>query len=384
MERIGRFKVFLICILVQGSTAIDPCTSYSTVHRSDSRGTNCFVEQKSTAVCDRLLKPGWYKAEANGISLEMASSCPPMYSCGTESQLWMDGKSSSVSDGVVNRKVCIRDTAPNDCCNVSMQIQMKNCGSFYVYNLNYTDGCNRAYCFGNNKCPKRSLTTVPQTSTKQPIGLTNTLPANDPCNSYVNIYRAGLRGTMCKIYDVETAVCDRLLKPGWYKAEENGIPMDMPTYCVDSYSCGTAAPIWLNGSLSLRPYETAHRKACVKGFGSSTCCRKSIDIRIKNCISYNVYYLPYTDFCDTAYCFGQHECKIEQTTKKENVQTSDGGISNQTVAIIGTLVIIILMLLIFLGIVTYRYLTRGTHRSSKVKSIKGPVVSVHSIEYTKT
>lgn len=63
----------------------------------------------------------------------------------------------------------------------------------------------------------------------------------------MNIYRAGLRGTMCKIYDVETAVCDRLLKPGWYKAEENGIPMDMPTYCVDSYSCGTAAPIWLNG-----------------------------------------------------------------------------------------------------------------------------------------
>lgn len=63
----------------------------------------------------------------------------------------------------------------------------------------------------------------------------------------MNISRAGLRGTMCKIYDVETTVCDRLLRPGWYKVEEKGIPMNMPTYCVDSYSCGTAAPIWLNG-----------------------------------------------------------------------------------------------------------------------------------------
>lgn len=25
---------------------------------------------------------------------------------------------------------------------------MKNCGSFYVYNLSYTDECNQAYCFG--------------------------------------------------------------------------------------------------------------------------------------------------------------------------------------------------------------------------------------------
>ncbi|CAG2253688.1 unnamed protein product [Mytilus edulis] len=293
MEHIGRFEVFLICILVQGNTAVDPCTNYSKVYRSDSRGTNCLVEIKSPAVCDRLLKPGWYKAEANGISLEMASSCPPMYSCGTENQLWMDGRSPSVSDGVVNRKVCIRDTGPNDCCNKSRQIQIKNCGSFYVYNLSYTDECNQAYCFG----------------------FTNTPPPIDPCKSYMNINRAGLRGTMCKIYDVETTVCDRLLRPGWYKVVENGIPFDMPTYCVDSYSCGTATPIWLNGSLSLQPYETADRTACVKGVGTSNCCSNSISIRIKNCINFNVYYLPYTDYCDAAYCFGKHECKIEQTTK---------------------------------------------------------------------
>jgi len=53
-----------------------------------------------------------------------------------------------MSDGVVNRRACISSLILG-CCVSYLDIQVKNCGDFRVYNLVQTNGCSQAYCFGN-------------------------------------------------------------------------------------------------------------------------------------------------------------------------------------------------------------------------------------------
>lgn len=64
------------------------------------------------------------------------------------------------------------------------------------------------------------------------------------------------------------------------------------------------------GSLPKFADGIVQRKACVRGFASKDCCKKQIDIKVRNCFTYNVYYLSYTDLCYRAYCFGESEIII--------------------------------------------------------------------------
>ena len=49
--------------------------------------------------------------------------------------------------------------------------------------------------------------------------------------------------------------------------------------------------------------EVVDAKACVTGILSD--CAGTIDILIKNCTDYNVYFLKSADACPEAYCFGK-------------------------------------------------------------------------------
>ena len=64
----------------------------------------------------------------------MANRCPKRNHCG-----WMVGEHPTVDQGVVRRKACFHWS--NNCCSFSANIRVRNCGSYYVYellsNLNY-------------------------------------------------------------------------------------------------------------------------------------------------------------------------------------------------------------------------------------------------------
>ena len=78
-------------------------------------------------------KKGWYRFQGE-VETKMANSCPKRNHCG-----WMVGEHPTVDQGVVRRKACFHWS--NNCCSFSANIRVRNCGSYYVYellsNLNY-------------------------------------------------------------------------------------------------------------------------------------------------------------------------------------------------------------------------------------------------------
>lgn len=76
----------------------------------------------------------------------MPTSCVPGYRCGTQATGWLNGTHPTVADGKVTRQVCFRW---DSCCQWAINIQVRNCGDFFVY---YIDGtpqehpCHLGYC----------------------------------------------------------------------------------------------------------------------------------------------------------------------------------------------------------------------------------------------
>jgi hypothetical protein len=78
----------------------------------------------------------------------MSSSCLPWRRCGTSSTGWMNGTQPKVADGKVTTKVCY-GTATN-CCYYANNIEVVNCGQYYVYKLIPPRTCLLRYCGSDN------------------------------------------------------------------------------------------------------------------------------------------------------------------------------------------------------------------------------------------
>ena len=95
-------------------------------------------------LCDDTLGPGWFRFR-NLAGRKMPTSCVAHKRCGTTRPGWMKGDHPSVADGKVMRKVCFRTL--NECCENFVHIQVRNCGSYYVYHLGgIATVCPEAYC----------------------------------------------------------------------------------------------------------------------------------------------------------------------------------------------------------------------------------------------
>ena len=78
---------------------------------------------------------------------EMPTTCPPLFHCGTHIPIWLNGAHPTVAEGTVVRNTCGHQPGTG-CCGIKGSIQVKNCGTFYVYNLKPTRGCSMAHCAG--------------------------------------------------------------------------------------------------------------------------------------------------------------------------------------------------------------------------------------------
>jgi cysteine-rich repeat protein len=96
-------------------------------------------------VCDSNLN-GWYRFEGEA-GTKMLESCPSQNSCGTHAPGWMQGGHPSVEQGQVSRTVCYH--WDNGCCHWSQPVAVRNCGAYYVYQLNPTVACHLRYCGSN-------------------------------------------------------------------------------------------------------------------------------------------------------------------------------------------------------------------------------------------
>lgn len=96
--------------------------------------------------------------------------------------------------------------------------------------------------------------------------------------------------------------CDKTLGPGWFRFLGDA-GNKMPTSCVPQYHCGTDAPGWLNGLHPSVAEGKVTRKVCFTW--NSSCCRWAINIQVRNCGEYFIYYFsgtPKEHKCTLRYC----------------------------------------------------------------------------------
>jgi len=99
-------------------------------------------------------------------------------------------------------------------------------------------------------------------------------------------------------------LCDGGLRSGWYRlTSDAGGKVMMPEKTVPEYHCGTHDPVWLNGSHPTVAEGNVVRQACINSFGFD--CDDTININVKNCGDYFVYYLRPIYYCAVAYCAGE-------------------------------------------------------------------------------
>ena len=116
----------------------------------------------------------------------------------------------------------------------------------------------------------------------------------------------------------QKALCDSSLPWGWYRFT-SFTGGEMPTSIVNKNRCGTAAPVWIKGTNPSEQDGTVDRKACINFFGIKNGCSQTLNIKVRNCSSYYVYFLGPTYSCAIAYCAGKILLFLTLYTKLESV-----------------------------------------------------------------
>ena len=123
---------------------MDGCKNYTVLSEADrAQGS---ASQNNTR-CDDNLVTGWYRFQGSAGD-RMADKCVSETRCGTLYPGWLDGTHPTVAEGVVTRTVCYNKL--RYCCYWRNLIKVKNCSSYYVYELQKPLDCYLRYC-GNGK-----------------------------------------------------------------------------------------------------------------------------------------------------------------------------------------------------------------------------------------
>ena len=118
---------------------MDGCTNYTVLSEADRAQGNAEPPHNRS---DGGLVTGWYRFQG-AAGDRMPDKCVLGYRCGIYHPGWLNGAHPTVADGVVTRKVCYNDLG--DCCWESNIIKVKNCSSYYVYELQRSSSWRR-YC----------------------------------------------------------------------------------------------------------------------------------------------------------------------------------------------------------------------------------------------
>ncbi|KAJ7353819.1 Oncoprotein-induced transcript 3 protein [Desmophyllum pertusum] len=76
----------------------------------------------------------WYKV-SGAAGNALASKNPLHHTCGTKLRLYLRDDHPAFSDGEVTQTVCVASNTQNNSCNNQRNIQVVNCGAFYLYKL---------------------------------------------------------------------------------------------------------------------------------------------------------------------------------------------------------------------------------------------------------
>ncbi|KAL9961269.1 hypothetical protein ACROYT_G030178 [Oculina patagonica] len=115
------------------------CHNYQSLTEANRKNTS----KSGDVICDKPIGPGWFRFQGDA-GLKMPTTCPPTHACDTHAPGWLNGGHPTVADGKVTRQVCFH--WDDNCCNWSTNIEVRNCGSYYVYYFRDTPACSLRYC----------------------------------------------------------------------------------------------------------------------------------------------------------------------------------------------------------------------------------------------
>ncbi|XP_077089441.1 alpha-tectorin-like isoform X1 [Siphateles boraxobius] len=305
-----RFLISLCVSLLQLNNALtfDPCYNYTILDNPWRATDNRYT---FNLMCDTIVNwVGWYRLFIQGQSVHMPDTCVDRLSCGTHSPLWINDTHPRVEDGVVTRGVCGHWS--NDCCYFqSNPINVKACpGNYYVYEFVSPTFCYMAYCAEVRNISSNNPTVTPETTLAEAVSI-------DPCYNYTALDEPWRATNNHSSYN-----CDANINfVGWYRLLIEGQNAQMPETCPDLFSCGTIAPLWLNGRHPRVEDRVVTRHVC--GHWNNNCCNYEFNpLKVKACPGdYYVYQFINPVFCNVAYCAEVTSMESESTTTSETTVT---------------------------------------------------------------
>ena len=119
---------------------MDGCANYTVLSEADRAQGNAQPPHNRN---DSGLVTGWYRFQG-AAGVRMPDKYVLMYRCGTKYPGWLNGSHPTVAEGVVTRTVCYSHWT--GCRWDSNIIKVKNCSSYYVYELPKTPDQYTRYC----------------------------------------------------------------------------------------------------------------------------------------------------------------------------------------------------------------------------------------------
>ena len=111
------------------SFKVDGCENYTVLNKTDhDQG----YELTSYPGCDKSLVTGWYRFQG-AAGDRITDKCIPKGHCSAEYLGLLNGSHPTVTEGAVIHNVCF--TGNNSCCFWRNLTEVKNCSSYYVYQL---------------------------------------------------------------------------------------------------------------------------------------------------------------------------------------------------------------------------------------------------------
>ncbi|XP_059499100.1 uromodulin-like isoform X2 [Stegostoma tigrinum] len=125
------------------SAFADPCVNHTVLDQA-WRSIDCgLLECLIGLICDESLQQGWYRFNSFG-GWKIPEIVIPLTNCSSWSTGWLNGRHPTVMKGEVTRTVCFNWFANS--CYRKREIQIKNCSSFFVYELKPAPFCPAACC----------------------------------------------------------------------------------------------------------------------------------------------------------------------------------------------------------------------------------------------